>query len=329
MAEERLRWGLLSTARINSHLIPGIQRVRRGELVAVASRDQSRADAYAEEWGIPRAYGSYEKLLEDREVDVAYISLPNALHHDWVIESAQAGKHVLCEKPMALSEEQCRAMIQAADGAGVVLSEAYMYRYHPLTERVRELVDEGRLGEVRLVRLALTYSIEREDDVRLSAGLGGGSLWDIGCYGVSISRFIFQDEPQEVVGYQTVGRSGVDEGFVASLRFPGDRIAQFDSGFRAPLRQEAEIVGTEAALLWSYPLKPHVHGGGIILRWDGREEPVPVPEADPFEREVEGFTAQVLDGRGAVVPLEDSLANVRTIVALYESAQDGLPVRVG
>ncbi|NIN93469.1 MAG: Gfo/Idh/MocA family oxidoreductase, partial [Anaerolineae bacterium] len=188
MAEERLRWGLVSTARINSHLIPGIQRVRRGELVAVASRDQSRADAYAEEWGIPRAYGSYEKLLEDREVDVAYISLPNALHHDWVIESAQAGKHVLCEKPMALSEEQCRAMIQAADGAGVVLSEAYMYRYHPLTERVRELVDEGRLGEVRLVRLALTYSIEREDDVRLSAGLGGGSLWDIGCYGVSISR---------------------------------------------------------------------------------------------------------------------------------------------
>jgi xylose dehydrogenase (NAD/NADP) len=318
-----LRWGLLSTANINRRLIPAIRAAERAELVAVASRDLARAGAYAAKWEIPRVHGSYEAMLDDPEIDAVYISLPNSLHAEWAVRAAQAGKHVLCEKPLAITLAEVDRIIAAAESAGVVVIEAVMYLHHPLLHKARQLVQEGAIGQVKLVRGAFSFFMDRPDDVRWDPELGGGSLWDVGSYPVSFVRWI-AGEPQQIFGWQTLGESAVDTAFAGLLRYGSGALGAFDCGFQHQFRMEAEVVGTQGVLVVD---RPYIVGAEsrILLRTDAGEKEIRVPAADPYQCEVEALTGAALDGDPVPVPLTNSRANVATLLALYESARQGVP----
>lgn len=320
--EAGLKWGLLSTARINRRLIPAIRAAKRAELVGIASRSRERAAAYAAECGIPRVHGSYQSLLDDPDVDAIYISLPNSLHAEWAIRAAEAGKHVLCEKPLAVSVTECDQIIAAADAGGVVVVEAVMYLHHPLLEEARKLVREGAVGRVMFVRGSLSFFLDRHDDVRWEPQLGGGALWDVGSYPVSFIRWM-AGEPDEVFGWQTVSESGVDETFAGLLRYRSGALGVFDCGFRSQWRSEAEVFGTEGTLTIG---QPYVIGAEskILLRRGSEQREFGVGDIDVYQCEVDAMTAAVLDGAPVPVSLTSSRANVATISALYESARCGL-----
>jgi len=326
MPRDRLRWGLLSTARINRRLIPAIRAAERADLVAVASRDRARVEDYAADWGIPRALGSYEALLADPEVDALYISLPNKYHVEWTVRAAQAGKHVLCEKPLALSVDECDQVIAAARSAGVVVMEAAMYLYHPLLHKARQLVRDGAVGDVTLVRGAFSFPLDRPADVRWDPRLGGGSLWDVGSYPVSFIRWI-AGEPKEVFGWQTPSPSGVDATFAGLLRYDGGVLGAFDSSFRGEYRIQAEVAGTEGVLILERPYAM-VPESRLILQRGLEQEEIALLPSDAYQCEVEALTAAALDGAELPVPLASSRANVATLVALYESARRGEPVQL-
>ena len=265
-----LRWGLLSTARINQMLIPAIRAAQRAELVAVASRSPARAEAYAAKCGIPRAHGSYQALLEDPGVDAVYISLPNSLHAEWTVRAAQAGKHVLCEKPLAITVAECDQIIAAAETADVVVAEAVMYLHHPLLHKAREMVQGGAVGQVRLVRGAFCFYLDRPADVRWDPEMGGGSLWDVGSYPVSFIRWML-GEPEQVFGWQTLSDSGVDATFAGLLRYGDGVLGVFDSGFRAPFRVQAEVVGTAGTLTVEEPFPVTPHSRIVLRRGPGED----------------------------------------------------------
>ena len=203
-----LNWGLLSTARINRALIPPLNASKRARLLAVASRSQSSAEAYAREWKIPRALGSYEALLADPEIDVVYNPLPNNLHAEWTIKALRAGKHVLCEKPMTLTLAEMDEISAVSRETGKIVTEAFMYRHHPQTLKVKEIVENGTLGKLQLIRGAFTFTLTREGDYRSDPAMGGGSIWDVGCYPISYARTLVGAEPLEVFGWQVEGPSG-------------------------------------------------------------------------------------------------------------------------
>ena len=330
MTARILRWGLLSTARINRALITPLRASPRNVLAAVASRAQDRAEAYAKEWNISRAFGSYEAMLADPDVDVIYNPLPNHLHAEWTIKAAQAGKHVLCEKPMAITVEEVEAMAQAAAKYKVVIAEAFMYRHHPQTLKMKELIDDGAIGKVQLVRGSFTFTLTREGDVRLDPTMGGGSIWDVGCYPISCARTMIGAEPVEIFGWQVTGKSGVDESFVGQLRFPGGELAQFDCGFRSPLRAHVEIVGSEGTITVPTPFRPGLNSQFILTRGkdSDKRETVTVPGQELYIGEVEDMADAILNGKSPLVSLKDSRANVGAILALLRSAREGKVVRV-
>lgn len=330
MSNHHLRWGLICTANINQALIPAIRASNRCELVAVASRALTRAREYARHWGIPRAHGSYQALLEDPEVDVIYNALPNSLHCEWTVRAIEAGKHVLCEKPLALTVEEVDRMADAAYRHGVVLMEAFMYRFHPQTLKTQELVSQGAIGQVRLIHAVFTYPLNDPYDVRMDAVLGGGSLWDVGCYPVSFARAILGADPVEVFGWQVIGESGVDMTFAGQLRFATGALAQFDCSLEAPWRWRAEVVGSQGTLVLEDPWKPGLSGPvAIRLHRDDGDERLPVEDVDPYLCEVEAMADCVLDGAPPLVSLADSRGNVATLQALYKSARSGRPCEVG
>jgi len=229
-------------------IIPAIRASARSEVTAVASRALDRAKAYAAEWKIPRALGSYEALVSDPEIDVVYIALPNSLHVEWTVRALEAGKHVLCEKPLALTVEEVDRVEAAASRASRVATEAFMYRHHPLTHAAEAIVKSGRLGAIRGFKGAFTFPLTRENDVRLDPALGGGSLWDVGCYPVSYACLLAGAAPIEVVGWQQLSPGGIDLEFAGMLRFADGSVAQFDCGFIGPFRAEMEVIGRDAAL---------------------------------------------------------------------------------
>ena len=327
MATRILRWGLICTAHINRAVIPPLRASARNQLVAVASRTSEQAQAYAKEWNIPRAFGSYEALLADPDIDVIYNSLPNSLHAEWTIKAVQAGKHVLCEKPIAVTVEQVDAMAAAAQKAGVVLAEAFMYRHHLQTLKVQELVESGAIGELRLVHGSFTYNLARPGDVRLDPALDGGSIWDVGCYPISYARCVIGAEPVEVFGWQVTGPSGVDVTFVGQMRFAGDVIARFDSSFRMPDRAHIEVVGSEGIINVPDPFKPE-RDHKILLTRNGETETLALPDQMLYLGEVEDMADAILLGRDPRISLDDSCANVAVIVALLESARSGKSVSV-
>src|SRR6201987_6506355 len=249
---EPVKWGILSTAHINRLVIPGAHASPKVELRAVASRDRARAEAYAREWEIPQAYGSYEELLADPEIEAVYISLPNTLHAEWSIKALEAGKHVLCEKPFTRHPEEVDAAFDAAEANGLLLSEAFMYRHNPQTAKLVGLVGGGAIGELRLIRSAFSYALYDPENIRLRTHLEGGALMDVGCYNVSGSRF-FGGEPERVWGEAWYGPTGTDWVFTGTLRFPGDVIATFDCGTALPNRDELEAIGSEGSLFLDNP----------------------------------------------------------------------------
>ncbi len=254
--KKTLRWGFLSTANINKALFEPLRTSKRNRLLAVASRSQEKADAYAREKKIERAYGTYEALLADPEIDVIYNPLPNHLHTEWTIKAVEAGKHVLCEKPIALTVKDVDAITAAAEKHGRIVAEAFMYRTHPQTLKVNEIVEAGKLGRVRMVRGSYTYVLANAEDIRLIPEMGGGGLWDIGCYPLSYARSVLGTEPQEAFGEQLIGSTGVDETFVAQLHFPDDVFVQIDCSFRIPYHTFMEIIGDDATLSIPHPFNP-------------------------------------------------------------------------
>ncbi|HEY3962392.1 MAG TPA: Gfo/Idh/MocA family oxidoreductase, partial [Gaiellaceae bacterium] len=247
MPTSRVQWGIISTADINRKVIPGAHASDKVDLVAVASRDQAKADAYAKEWDIPRAYGSYDALLADPEIEAVYISLPNTMHCEWSIKALEAGKHVLCEKPMSRHPDEVAATFDAAEQSGFLLSEAFMYRHNPQTKRVVELVESGAIGELRVIRSTFSYGLYDEDNIRLRTDVEGGALMDVGCYNVSVSRLL-GGEPERAWGEAWFGPSGTDWVFTGTMRFPGNVIATFDCGTAMSERDELEAIGSEGSL---------------------------------------------------------------------------------
>lgn len=319
-----LKWGLISTARINRALIKPLRASERNELVAVASRTQESADNYAAEWDIPRAFGSYQAMLDDPGIDVVYNSLPNSLHSEWTVKALKAGKHVLCEKPLATSLEDVDAMLAAAQESGCYLTEAFMYRHHPQTIKVKQMVEEGAVGRVQVIKGEFTFDIDSEKNVRLYPELGGGSIWDVGCYPISYTRYIIGSEPEEVFGWQVKGVKGVDEIFCGQMRFPGGELAQFDSGFRSPYRSRIEIVGSKGSLVVPHPFNP---GFDVDVHlWNGvKWEIFEMPDQELYIGEVEDMADAVLLGKTPCISLAYSRDNVKTILSLLRSAESGKP----
>jgi xylose dehydrogenase (NAD/NADP) len=316
-------WGIISTAHINRLVLAGARESDRVDVVAAASRDRARAEAYAREHGLERAYGSYEALLDDAEIEAVYISLPNSLHVEWSIRALEAGKHVLCEKPLDRRPEGVERAFDTADRAGRILMEAFMYRHNPQTAKLVELVSGGAVGALRLVRSSFSFSLANPENVRLAAALDGGALMDVGCYCVSGSRLL-AGEPEEVFGRQVLGPSGVDVLFAATMRFPGEVVGQFDCGFVMPDRDELEVVGEEGSLFLDDPW--HARTPVIELRRDGGAERIELELADSYRLELENL-ADAAAGRAApLLGREDALGQARTIEALYRSAAEGAPV---
>ena len=325
MGVEPVRWGLLSTARINAAVIPGLKESEESELVAVASRTEERAAEYAHEWGIPRAHGSYQALLEDPDVEAVYISLPNGPHVEWSVRALEARKHVLCEKPLARHPPDVERAFDAADRAGRLLMEAFMWRHHPQTMRIAELARGGAIGELRLIRATFTFTLV-DDLARLDPLLAGGALMDVGCYCISGSRLV-AGAPLVASAHQVVGPTGVDLRLAGTLVFPGEVLAQIDCAYDLPHRQGLEIVGSEGTL--RVPTPWAIDAPGMFLDRGGNTERIDVEPADRYRLQSDNFSRAV---RGLEPPLlgrADALGQARTIDALYRSAEaGGVPVRL-
>ena len=320
---DAVKWGIVSTADINRKVIPGAHASDKVDLVAVASRDQARADAYAKEWRIPRAYGSYDALLADPAIEAVYISLPNTLHCEWSIRAVEAGKHVLCEKPMSRRPEEVEAAFDAAERAGRLLSEAFMWRHNPQTKRLQELVASGTIGELRLVRSVFSYSLYDEDNIRLKPEVEGGALMDVGCYNVSGSR-LFGGEPERVYGEAWFGPTGTDWSFAGTMRFPGDVVALFHCGTALVDQDELELVGSEASLFADDPW--HCNHPGIELRRNGKTELIAVDHADSYRLELENLSDAIRGEGELLLARDDAVAQARALQALHGAATSAEPV---
>ncbi len=327
MTNRILNWGLLSTANINGALIPPLNASKRNRLLAVASRSQPTAEAYAREWEIPRALGSYEAMLGDPEIDVIYNSLPNNLHAEWTIKALRAGKHVLCEKPFALTLAEADAMIAASKETGKVLAEAFMYRHHPQTLKVKEMIESSSIGNLQTFRGAFTFTLTRKNDIRTKKETGGGSIWDVGCYPISYARTMMGSEPVEAFGWQVKGASGTDDSFFGQLRFPNERYAQFDCGFISPSRAQVDIVGAGGTLNIPEPFKPGLDEK-IYLTQTGKTKTIKIKGRELYIGEVEDMADAILLGKPTRITLADSRNNTAAILALLKSAQTGKPVHL-
>ena len=343
MAEKKASWGLLSTARINERVIPTLRNSERSELLAVASRTKERAQAYAKQWDIPCAYGTYEGMLADPVINVIYLSLPNHLHTEWAIKCAEAGKHVLCEKPIAITTEDVARMAQAAEKNGVIIQEAAMMRFHPQTQYLRELVTKRVIGDIRLIRGVFAFTLDNPGDIRLDTNMGGGSLWDLGSYCVSFARTVLQAEPIEVNAYQITGDTGVDMSFSAQMQFPTGILVQFFSSFQSFAHIEADFLGTEGRIFADIPWANHIGASANVqvTQSGGSEETSTFSDGmeghttdtktyenmNAYQCEIDSMVESVLNGVEPVISLADSWSNVATIVALHESARTGKPVR--
>ena len=321
-----LRLGLVSTANINQEILDAATETDRVDVVAVASRDGAKGRAYAAEHGIERSHGSYDALYEDNGVDAVYISLPNGMHHEWTMRALAVGKHVLCEKPYSRNAAEVEEAFAAAEANGLVLTEAFMYRHHPQTARVRELVEGGAVGKLCTVKTTFSFPLEDMENVRALPELDGGALMDVGCYCVSGIRLL-AGEPQHVRGEQVTGTTGVDMGFHGTLRCADDVVGQFEASFRSPKRQRMEAVGEDGVLIVEAPWRIDWGGTVTLARRAGGEEAsevetIPVDTANSYRLELENL-ADAIEGRAPqLLGREDALGQARTIEALYRSAAE-------
>ena len=322
-----VRWGVLGAANIAlTKVIPGIQSTATSRVVAIASRELAKAQAAATRLGIPRAYGSYEELIADRDVDVVYNPLPNHLHVPWSVRAADAGKHVLCEKPVAMSADEARELRDARDRNGVVIGEAFMVRCHPQWLEVKRLVDSGAIGSLKLVNGHFSYSRRDPSDVRSHAEFGGGALMDIGCYLIMISRWLFASEPIDVIGQiEYDPELGVDRLETALLRFAGGQASFASAGQLVPY-QKMQIFGTAGRIEVEIPFNTPPDRPARIFVDDGSQlgglaaRTIAFPAADQYAMQAERF-ADAVRGAGSVpVSIDEAITNMAVIDALVRSA---------
>jgi xylose dehydrogenase (NAD/NADP) len=325
-----LRWGILGPGRIAPRLVRAVAASERSELVAVASRDTRRAETFAASHHIPRWFGSYDALLAASDIDVVYISLPNQLHARWTIRALEAGKHVLCEKPLALAVEEVDAIVAACERTGRIAVEGFMYLHHPQILRAVELAQGGELGRLELVHGSFSFFLTHTGDPRVDPTMGGGSLWDVGCYPVTFARRIAAEEPDRIAAFARFDDRGVDRTFIGQLHFRGGLLAQFDSGFAAPDRQRIEIVGGDATLVLDSPFLPEPDGPPPSLTmWRGRDAtPIAVPSVDQYAAEVDDLTAAILDDRPPRIDLGFSRGTISTLVGLDRAARSNAGLSV-
>jgi len=321
LPDRKVKWGILGTARIALRaVIPAIQQSTNGTVIGIASRSSSKALETAKSLGIRNSYASYIELLNSPEIDAVYIPLPNNMHREFAVIAAEKGKHVLCEKPLAINSRECEEMIHACEHHHVWLMEAFMYRFHPQISKLKEIVDSGSIGKIAAFRAAFRTSQSDPSDIRFQKDLGGGSLMDVGCYCINVMRQLVDAEPTVILGIARFdGKTGVDETFTGILRFPGLEIGLFDCGFRSTLHQRLEVMGDKGTL---EVLTPFLAGNSprIILHGMGGEEELAFDAANSYKLMVEHFNQSILNDHPPLFPPIDGLNNMRVIDALFESA---------
>jgi xylose dehydrogenase (NAD/NADP) len=319
------RWGVISTARINEKVLAGAALSDEVEVVAVGSRDQAKGDAYAREHGIPRAHGSYEDLLDDPDVEAVYISLPNGLHCEWSIRALEAGKHVLCEKPLSRRAAEVEAVFDTAEAVDRFCMEAFMWRHNPQTRKLEELIGQGAIGEIRLVRAAFSFPLTDLGNVRMRPELEGGGLMDVGCYTVSGARLL-AGEPVRVTAQQVIGSTGVDVRFAATLAFPGDVLAHLDAALDLPDRSELEAIGSEGSIVVGDPW--HCARPGLRLQRGDAVEAIEIDPQNSYRLELENLSRAIRGEGSPLLGREDAVGQARTIEALYRAAETGEAVEL-
>jgi predicted dehydrogenase len=322
---DRIRWGVISTANIGKkRVIPAIQKSNNGDMVAVASRSIGKAKAFAEEMGIPIAYGSYEDLINDPNIDAIYNPLPNSAHAEWSIKCAKAGKPVLCEKPLASDVDEAQKMVDVFAEQKVLFAEAFMYRFHPQTQRVKAMLRDGAIGEVQLIKASFTFPVGNENDVRLQASLAGGGVKDVGCYCINIMRFLTDEEPISARALARFGgETGVDEALIGILSFPSGVLGHFDCGLRQYREDSYEIRGTKGRIV--VPMAFGVPTDeDLTFHWynEEGESDITIYASDHYTLMVEDFADALLHNRPPRFHPQDGVENMRVVDALLESAQN-------
>ncbi len=319
-----IRWGILSTAGIGrKRVIPAMKLARNGVVAAVASRSLEKAQTFAAEMGIPKAYGSYEELIADPEIDAIYNPLPNSEHAQWSIRCAEAGKPVLCEKPLASDANEAQRMVEAFTSRGIPFAEGFMYRFHPQAQKVKALIDEGAIGRLNTLNATFSFNIANADNIRLRKDLAGGALMDVGCYCVNLMRFMTGEEPQQAKALAVFGETtGVDERLVGLLAFPSGALGHFDCGLRQQWLHTYELRGTEGRLLVEkgFTLQPHEEG--FIRWWRGDDyQEIRLPAVNHYTLMAEDFADALLHQRPPRFPAEDGVATMRVIDRLLADAR--------
>lgn len=312
---EKVRWGILSTARIGRRVIPAIQASRNGEVVAVGSRSLERARAWADQHGIPRAYGSYEALLADADLDAIYNPLPNSMHAEWSIQCAEAGLPTLNEKPFASDAPEAQTIVDAFEERGLLLAEAFMYRFHPQHTKVKEILEAGGIGRLQIINSSFTFPVSNGANIRLSKALAGGALMDVGCYCINLMRFMTGEEPERVTGVGKIGaQSGVDELLAGALEFPSGVIGHFDCGLRAQGQHTYTLKGSRGMIVVPQSFVIEKAADGIVRHWgpEGFKEHV-IPAVDQYQLMVEDFADALLQGRPPRFPPADAVNNMDVV----------------
>jgi predicted dehydrogenase len=322
MSGDRLRFGILGAAKIVPNaLIKPAAGSERTEVVAIAARDPGRARAFAEEHGIAQVDASYEALICNPDVDAVYNPLPASLHAEWTLKALEQGKHVLCEKPFAANASEAERMVAAAEETGLVLLEAFHYRYHPLAGRILEVVASGVLGDLHRVEAAFCVAIPDPENIRYDLSLGGGATMDLGCYPIHWCRLVAGTEPALLRAEAREGPSGIDVTMTAELRFPEDVHCEVhcsmaaDAGFQAFL----QVTGSKGALRADNPIAPHL-GHRLRVSTDGSERTEQVEGRTTYDHQLEAFVAAVLAGEKQPTGGHDGIANMRVIDAIYRAA---------
>ncbi|WP_078409860.1 Gfo/Idh/MocA family protein [Priestia abyssalis] len=333
MSEQRIRWGVLSTARIAQNtMIPAIMQAYNAEIMAIASRNPKVSEVAAK-FAIPNLYSSYEDLLDDPEVDAVYIPLPNSLHKEWVMKAADKGKHILCEKPIALSASETREMIEHCQSKQVILMEAFMYQFHPQHQVVRDILSSGEIGQPKLMRANFSFMVEdRAQDIRLDPNLGGGSVYDIGCYCIHSIRNILKSEPTRVYVHAPADPDfKVDMTAIAMFELDNGMMAIFDCSFDMVRRERYEIVGTYGTIVVpkAYNLPECFDGEGtVIVEKENGVERIEKVYGHEYTLEIEHFSQCVIDGVQPLYTGKNILQNMKVIEACYESMRSGKWVTV-
>ncbi len=319
-SENTVKWGILGAAWIaNERVIPAIHKAENAEVIAIASRTQEKAEQLAKAHSIPKAYGSYEALLDDPEINAVYIPLPNHLHLEWTQKAAAAGKHVLCEKPAALSEAQAHQMVEVCTKNNVLFMEAFAFRCHPKWQEIRALLDQGEIGSIQNVSARYSFQVLKDDDIRLNAAYGGGALYDIGCYCIQGIRWIMNAEPETFTAIPQLTSDGaVDQAMAVAMKFPGGRLATIDCTIRGSYNQSIEITGTEGLMRIEFPYQ---HPSVSITKNGKINSSVFEYQTNAYAAQIEHFSECVLEGRpSAILPAEDAILNMRVIDKIYSAA---------